>query len=145
MLRPSRADLAASCRACFLFMQCFTAVNVCPFTKTCIPMLPCTPGASSYLGRVNRFFWQYWFKMLTKSTKWSGEEMEKNKLQLSDFNYVRIAFTISSDITRNVRSWKAETFVEYTQINLFVFSFSLLCSVLENHGFFVQYHFFSVV
>lgn len=30
--------------------------------------------------------------------------MEKNKLQLSDFNYVRIAFTISSDITRNVRN-----------------------------------------
>ena len=82
MFRPSRAHLAASCRASFLVPQYFMVVNICPFTKTCAPNPPCTPGASPYLGVLILFFWQYWFKMLTKSTKLPGERM-KTKLQLS--------------------------------------------------------------
>ena len=82
MLRPSTACMAASWRASFLVEQYFMDLNIWPFTKHCAPKPPSTPGASLYLGRLILFFWQYRFRILTKSMKLPGKNKTHRRKNL---------------------------------------------------------------
>lgn len=69
IFNPNKAALAALCLASFFVRHTVSLKNRSVVTTTDEPKPPRGLVASEYFGWLILFFWQYWFKILTQSTK----------------------------------------------------------------------------